>query len=179
MPGTRGRAARAVLADPADPIDPTDVAALVRGYVERGFFQSARQVPRRGRATVYSVVWHHRRTFRLVIDTEARTVSFPDLLPGVSARSAMMKELTAFLHQFETTEVPDHRRIDPSSARLKVGVRRGHVSLALEVKRQRYEYGVRRLVHLAHEIFMVFLPDGPYDEYRVSQLGVDPEAVWS
>jgi len=25
----------------------------------------------------------------------------------------------------------------------------------------------------------VFLPDGPYHEYRVEQLGVDPEAVWA
>ena len=63
---------------------------------------------------------------------------------------------------------------------LRAVVRGGSFSLILEVKRsQHYEYCTRRLVHLAHEIFMVFLPDGPYDEYRVTQLGADPEAVWS
>lgn len=67
----------------------------MRGYVERGFFRSATQLQRRGHITTFSVVWHHRRTFRLVIDTHAQTVAFPDLLPGVPARSAMMKELRA------------------------------------------------------------------------------------
>ena len=32
----------------------------------------------------------------------------------------------------------------------------------------------RRLVHIAHEIYMVFLPDGPYQDYRVEKLGLDP-----
>lgn len=167
MPATRGAP------------DLAGVAALVRGYVERGFFRSATQPQHRGHVTTLSVVWHHRRTFRLAIDTQAETVALPDLLPGVPARSAMMKELRAFLHQFETTDVPDHRRIDPLKGRLRVSVRRGTVSLALDVKRRHYEYCTRRLVHLAHEVFVVFLPDGPYDEYRVTHLGVDPEAVWA
>lgn len=169
MPETRRRAS-----------DPADVAALVRGYVERGFFRSAGQAQRRGHTTTYNVVWHHRRTFQLVIDTRSKTVAFRDLLPGVPARSPMARELRAFLHQFETTDVPAHRRIDPAKGELRVAVRSSRVSLALAVKRPaHYEYCTRRLIHLAHEIFMVFLPDGPYDEYRVTQLGTDPEAVWS
>ena len=80
---------------------------------------------------------------------------------------------------FETDQVPDHRRIDPKKARLKVAARAGSVSVALTIRNAEWEYGTRRLVHLAQEVFMVFLHDGPYSDYRVAQLGLDPESVWA
>jgi hypothetical protein len=125
------------------------------------------------------MVWHHGRLFRLVLDAAAKRISFPELLPAVPARSAMLKELKTFLGRFESPEVPAHRRIDPARGRLRVAVRGGSVSLALDVGRGEWEYCTRKLVHLAQEVFMVFLPDGPYHEYRVEQLGLDPEAVWA
>jgi hypothetical protein len=62
---------------------------------------------------------------------------------------------------------------------LRVTARGGSVSLALAVRGGEWEYCTRKLVHLAHEVFMVFLPDGPYDLYRVDKLGLDPAAVWA
>lgn len=155
------------------------VTKLLRGYAERGVFRSFSQTDQRGGKTTFNVLWHHGRVFRLVVDTTAQTISFPALLPDVPAGSPMLKELKAYLHQFETTEVPIHRRIDPANARLQVTKRAGNVALTLVVKRRQYEYCARRLVNLAHEVFMIFLPDGPYYEYRVQKLGVDPELVWS
>lgn len=155
------------------------VAGLVKGYAERGVFRSVSQTEQRGGKTTFKVLWHHGRVFRLVVDPAAHTVSFPALLPGVPSRSPMLKELKAYLHQFETKGVPEHRRIDPKKAKLRVALRGGNVALALIVKRREYEYCTRRLVNLAHEVFMIFLPDGPYCEYRVETLGVDPKLVWS
>jgi hypothetical protein len=106
-------------------------------------------------------------------------VSFPALLPGVTSSPSMATELRAFLRRFETEEVPAHRRIDPRKARLRVAVRRGQLSLGLDVKHGEYDYCTRRLVHLVQEIFMVFLPDGPYHDYRIETLGLDPERVWA
>jgi len=155
------------------------VIELLRGYAERGVFRSFSQADRRGGKTTFNVLWHHGRVFRLVVDTTAHTVSFPALLPDVPAGSPLFTDLEAYLHQFETKAVPVHRRIDPAKARLCIARRSGNVAVSLAVKRGQYAYCAKRLVNLAHEVFMVFLPDGPYYDYRVQKLGVDPEVVWS
>jgi hypothetical protein len=155
------------------------VTETLKGYAERGVFRGLSNPQRRGKTTAFTMLWHHGRRFRFVADEAAAIVSFPELLPGVPARSPMLKELKSFLHQFETPQVPDHRRIDPKKARLKVAARAGSVSVALTIRNAEWEYGTRRLVHLAQEVFMVFLHDGPYSDYRVAQLGLDPESVWA
>jgi len=153
------------------------VGDVLRGYVERGVLRSVSHEKRRGTRTGFTMIWHHGRSFQLELSSGA--VSFPALLPGVTSGSPMAKDLRAFLRRFETEEVPAHRRIDPRKARLRVAVRRGRVSLGLSVKHGEYDYCTRRLVHLVQEVFMVFLPDGPYHDYRIETLGLDPERVWA
>ena len=155
------------------------VGRLLRGYAERGVFRSFTEGQRRGSTTTFQMVWHHGRLFRFVLDTTGDVVSFPTLLPQVPAGSPMQKELKAFLRPFETEEVPLHRRIDPAKARLRITRRTGGLSLGLAVKNGEFEYCTRRLVHLAQEVFLVFLPDGPYYEYRVEKLGLDPNVAWA
>ena len=155
------------------------VSRLLRGYAERGVFRSISEGQRRGGTTTFQMVWHHGRLFRFVLDTTGDLVSFPTLLPEVPARSPMQRELKAFLRAFETNEVPLHRRIDPAKARLRITRRAGGLSVALAVKSGEFEYCTRRLVHLAQEVFLVFLPDGPYYEYRVEKLGLDPNVAWA
>ena len=155
------------------------VGELLQGYAARGVVRAVSDGDRRRGKTTFTLLWHHGRHFRLVLDPAASTVSFPSLLPAAPARSPMVRELKAFLHRFETDQVPAHRRVDLAKAHLRVAVRSGTVSLALTVLDGDVEYATRRLVHLAHEVFMVFLPDGPYDAYRVEQLGLDPNQAWT
>ena len=91
----------------------------------------------------------------------------------------MLGELRRFTRQFTSADLPPHRRVDPAKGRLRLTSRPAGVSLSLTVVRGEWEYCTRRLVHIAHEIYMVFLPDGPYQEYRVEKLGLDPDAVWT
>jgi hypothetical protein len=151
------------------------VRDVLRDYAGRGVFRSLDDGERRAGRTTFTMVWHHGLPFRFVLDTSARTVSFPALLPGVPARSSMAQELKAFLDQFQTSDVPAHRRIDPARARLRIAIRDGNVSVALAVRNGQFEYATRRLVHLVQEVFMIFLPDGPYSDYRVEKLGLDPD----
>ena len=155
------------------------VSRLLRGYAERGVFRSFSEGQRRGGTTTFQMVWHHGRLFRFALDTTGGLVSFPTLLPEVPPRSPMQRDLKAFLRSFETNEVPPHRRIDPAKARLRITRRAGGLSVALAVKNGEFEYCTRRLVHLAQEVFLVFLPDGPYYEYRVEKLGLDPNVAWA
>ena len=155
------------------------VETILRGYVDRGVFRSLGAGTPRGAQTAFTIVWHHGRSFRLIVDRAARTVSFPSVLPAIPARSPMLGELRRFTRQFTSAELPPHRRVDPAKGRLRLASRRAGVSLSLTVIRGEWEYCARRLVHIAHEIYMVFLPDGPYQEYRVEKLGLDPDAVWT
>lgn len=152
---------------------------VLRDYAGRGVFRSVSDGDRRAGTTSFTMVWHHGLVFRFVLDCSAATVSFPALLPGVPARSSMAKELKAFLGRFQTDDVPAHRRIDSTKARLRISIQSGTVSLALVVRNSEFEYATRRLVHLAQEVFMVFLPDGPYYDYRIEKLGLDPDTVWA
>ena len=160
-------------------VNPAGVAETVlRGYVDRGVFGSLGAGVPRGTQMVFTIVWHHGRSFRLIVDRAARTVSFPAVLPAIPSRSPMLGELRRFTRQFSSADLPIHRRIDPAKGRLRLASRRAGVSLSLTVVRGEWEYCTRRLVHIAHEIYMVFLPDGPYQDYLVEKLGLDPDAVW-
>ncbi len=155
------------------------IETILRGYVERGVFRSLGPGIPRGTQTVFAIVWHHGRTFRLIVDRAARTVSFPAVMPAIPARSSMLGELRRFTRQFTSGGLPPHRRVEPAKGRLRLASRRAGVSLSMTVLRGEWEYCTRRLVHIAHEIYIVFLPDGPYQDYRVEKLGVDPDAVWT
>jgi hypothetical protein len=121
------------------------------------------------------MIWHHDRPFELLLDVTGKTLLFPEVLPGVPARSPMYRELQAFLKVRQTDEVPEHRRVNPAKARITPSNQRGAVSLKLTVKDGDFEYATRKMIHMVHEIFMVFLVDGPYFEYMVEQLGLDPD----
>lgn len=155
------------------------VGVALRGYAARGVFRSLSDGTRHAARTTFTLLWHHGLTFRFVVDQAESTVAFPALLPAVPARSAMARELKAFLEPFQTAAVPEHRRIDPRKARLQLTFRGGAASLGLVVKNREFEYATRRLVHLAQEVYLVFLPDGPYDDYRIEKLGLDPDTVWA
>ena len=50
--------------------------------------------------------------------------------------------------------LPPHRRVDPRRARIRCVSTRGAVSVELVATRNHHEYGVNRVVNLAHEIFL-------------------------
>ncbi len=75
--------------------------------------------------------------------------------------------------------MPPHRRIDPTKGQLRITRNPRGVSVSVAVGAGEWEYCTRKLVHLAHEIYLVFLPDGPYQDYRVDKLGLDPDSVWT
>jgi hypothetical protein len=121
------------------------------------------------------MVWHYDRPFELHLDAPNKTLRFPALLPGVPARSEMYRALQAFVKERQAPELPEHRRVDPAQARLALANQKGAVSLTLTVKGSGFEYAARKIIQVVHEIFLIFLVDGPYYEYMVEHLGLDPD----
>jgi hypothetical protein len=122
------------------------------------------------------MVWHRDRVFDLIFDANRGTMRFPLVLPGVSADSKMYLDLKEFIKARHSDELPNHRRIDSRKAQAGSNVRSSNVSLTLTVRNGDYKYGVRKLINLVHEIFLVFLADGYY-EYMVEAFDLDPDRM--
>jgi hypothetical protein len=97
------------------------------------------------------------------------------VLPEVPARSAMYRELKEFVESRQAANLPAHRRIDRKKARVIPANRGGNVGLTLTLKGADYEYATRKLIHLVHEIYLVFLYDGAYYDYMVEVFNLDPD----
>jgi hypothetical protein len=151
------------------------VAAVLEGYAEKAVFRGFSAHPGRGGQATYRMVWHYDRPFEMALDVPGKTLRFTEVLPAVPARSAMYRELRAFLKSRQSPETPEHRRVNPAKARIMLSNQRRAVSLKLTVKDGDFEYAARKIIHIVHEIFMIFLVDGPYYEYMVEQLGLDPD----
>jgi hypothetical protein len=153
------------------------VNAILEGYAERGVFRGFSRGPDSNRKASFRLLWHRDRLFELIVDLDRHTLRFPLVLPQVDPKSTMYRKFKEFLKSRQSEEMPEHRRIDTRKARVRSLNRSGSVSLTLEVQDGDYEYGARRLIHLVHEIYLAFLVDGPYYEYMVEHLGLDPDAV--
>jgi hypothetical protein len=151
------------------------VAAVLKNYADRGVFRGFSEGSvRAGRAT-FKILWHRDRYFDLIVDVPKKTLHFPVVLPDVPAQSPMYKEFRDYVESRHSVTLPEHRRIDARKARLQAGARGGNVSLTLTVKGADFEYGVRKLIHAVHEIYMVFLSEGRYYDYLVETLELDPD----
>lgn len=150
------------------------VASILEEYAQRGVFRgySPAGEVRQGRA-VFHLLWHRNRIFDLVFEPSRNRLRFPTLLPDVPAE--MHRDLKRFIQARQAQDLPEHRRIEPSKARLTATRREGKVALALQVLDGDDEYGARKLIHLVHEIFLTFLYDGRYYDYMVENFDLDPD----
>ena len=151
------------------------VANILESYADRGVFRGFSHGPIHKGKAAFKILWHRGRFFDLFLDTHKNTMRFPLLLPDVSADSSMDREFRKFLVSLHSEGLPEHRRIDTGKARVRRRNQGGNISLILTVKDSDYEYGARKLIHVVHEIFMVFLSDGRYREYMVEKFDLDPD----
>ncbi len=123
------------------------------------------------------MLWHRDRLFELVVDVPRKTLRFPALLPEVPAASTMYREFQEFVESRQAVDLPDHRRIDKAKATVCCGNKGGDVSVTLTVNDGDFDYGVRKLIGLAHETYLVFLFDGRYYDYLVETFDLDPDRM--
>ena len=151
------------------------VTAILEGYAEKAVFRGfSTNLKRDGKAT-YRMIWHYDRPVELQLDVPKKTLRFPALLSGVPARSAMYRELKAFLDARRSDQLPEHRRANPAKVRLASASQRGVISISITARDGDFDYATRKIIQIIHEIFMVFLVDGPYFDYMVEHLGLDPD----
>lgn len=151
------------------------VTGVLEGYAAKAVFRGFSAHPgARGQAS-YRMIWHHDRPFEMLLDVGKKALQFPEVLPGVPARSQMYRDLRAFLKERQSEEMPEHRRVNPAKARLAWSNKRGIVSVTVTARDGDLDYATRKIIQIVHEIFLIFLVDGPYFEYMVQHLGLDED----
>jgi hypothetical protein len=159
-------------------LNPADqVEAVMQSFAERALFRAFSRGSTRGARTDFKMLWHRDRDFTLVLDAKAKTLTFPSVLPEIPARSQMDREFREWVAARQSSELPDHRRIDPSKCSLACMNKKGHmqVTLTLKGKTPDWDYGARKLVTLVHEVYMSFIHDGRYYTYMIDTFDLDPD----
>jgi hypothetical protein len=150
------------------------VAGILENYANRGTFKGFSRGPDHAGTARFKILWHRDRFFDLILDTKKKTLRFPLVLPEVPAGSAMYREFKQFVESRHSATLPDHRRIDPKKAVIKPSNRSGTVALTATAKNSDYDYATRKLIHLVHEVYLVFLQEAHYD-YLTEVLNLDPD----
>jgi hypothetical protein len=132
----------------------SQVGAVLQDYAERGVFKDYRAIQGRNEVAHFDFGWLYGQPFSLSCDARHQRLTLSDLLPGIKSDSMMYGELKAFLKGRAEAELPEHRRIDPDRATVTPRLRDGVMSLELTLAAEDYEYGARKLVNLAHEMFL-------------------------
>lgn len=130
------------------------VAGVMHTYAGRGMFQNCQIVKRKADVTDFHFNWLYGQPFTLSCDCKKSRLSLPDLLPRVEKNSLLYKELRTFLKARSDPGLPDHRRIDPERAMAASRFSAGIVSIELTLMDEDYEYAARKLINLAHELFL-------------------------
>lgn len=149
------------------------VTAILQGYADKGIFRTFSPGAVRGGRASFTMLWHYDRRFELRLDVPKKTLHFPALLPGVD--DALYSAFQEFLSSRHSEDLPPHRRIDTAKARMTCQRDEGLVSVTMTSRDGDFEYATRKLIHIVHETFLAFLADGPYFEYLVEHLGLDPD----
>ena len=151
------------------------VTGVLEGYAAKAVFRGFSTHPGTKGQASYRMIWHHDRPFEMLLDVGKKKLQFPEVLPGVPARSQMYRDLRAFLKERQSEEMPEHRRVNPAKARLAWSNKRGVVSVTVTARNGDFDYATRKIIQIVHEIFLIFLVDGPYFEYMVQHLGLDED----
>lgn len=127
---------------------------VLRGYAVRGVFQNYRVVSRNTGKVQFDFGWLYGQPFALTCEVNRHRLTLTELLPNVDPTSMMYRELKGFLKDLSYPDLPEHRRVDPLLAKIGPRIRAGVVSLEVSLVGQDYEYGTRKLINVAHELFL-------------------------
>jgi hypothetical protein len=98
-------------------------------------------------------------------------LAFPALLPQASP--AIVAEMKSMVAARSTRNVPEHKRMDARRARLACTLRKGDLSLSVDIRGRNQEYAVSKTLNLVNDMF-VALHEG-HPEYLVQHFGISQE----
>lgn len=155
----------------------SDVRRILQAYADAGLFSSFAVTHSATTIGTFALTWRYLPRATLTVDVEADELTLSHVLPWVSSRSPMGRSYRQFLCNLSAAERPSHRRMDSGKVKIASKATRGGLALQVLVIDRDYDYATRALVRVVQESIYEFLLDGPYYDYRVQKLDVDPDQV--
>ena len=126
-------------------------AAVVREglqtYADRRVFRDFAEEKGKNGTIRFTFLYFGDKTTTLEFAEQDQALVIRNMLPRVPA--GMYADLQAFVQALFDPALPPYRRIDRRSADARFVRKGGNVSLVFQVKRNRYKYGVDKLINLA------------------------------
>ena len=123
----------------------------------------------------FRVAWHGLPSYSLTVDVHEQSLVLSNVLPGIRAKSDMYNALKQYLVSLSAEDRPLHRRIDSERFRVAAISQRNGIALRIAARNASLECTAKALVSLMQEFFYGFLIDGPFYDYRVNALGMNPD----
>lgn len=99
--------------------------------------------------------WLLRRSFVVRFDGAASTLTLEGLLPEGAEHPEVRADVQRLLDDRMEGRVPPHRAVDPERAGVEVHDGDGRdLVLVLHVRNDEHAYGVRKLLNVAHEVWV-------------------------
>lgn len=149
---------------------------LLRGYAERGVFRSYSGLSGTNRSALCQFDWHLDQRLELRISLATQTARFDCLLPELDGRSSMFRDYKLWLQGHSSAERPKHRHSDPAKVQLRALSGKGRVGLQAKALDNDLEYAIKRLIAVTNELYMQFLNEGQYYEWKVETFDINPDA---
>jgi hypothetical protein len=146
-----------------------DVRTILGGYADRGVFRGIDDGAAVGEAVQFTFTWHGGKPIRCVLAPP--TLTLRDFLPAMPARSDIYQDLRDVVKQFADPALPEHRGVAPDRAVVRTTNRNQRLSLAIESRDGDYAYATRKLIFVAHEVWLRLQTDWVHylwDEFGAS-----------
>ncbi len=144
-------------------------------YGKRGLFNGIRGIYVNGNPE-YHINWHyHREIILRLIDNDRLIVE--NILPNIHHYRNMENNFRKFVDKFSSADMVAHRRIDREKLSIAVKDNGENTGIECRVIDEDIRYAISSILDVVHSIFLEFIPDGPYYEYQVQELGLDQDSI--
>ncbi|NDU93100.1 MAG: hypothetical protein G3I10_10960 [Ferrovum sp.] len=144
------------------------VQNILTNYAYRGVFRSFDRGQGVGDTSQFTFTWQSDQPIRCMLAPP--TLTLRDFLPAIPARSDLYNDLRHLVQQLNDSSLPEHRCIAPDRATARVSNHKQRLSLVIESLDGDYDYATRKLVFVAHEIWLRLQSDWVHylwEEFRV------------
>lgn len=147
------------------------VTEVLQKYADRGVFRGFRATPlARGRVE-YRFLWLTKKPVTAVFDPLRRRLTFPLALPQIDRDIAA--GMKAIVDGRSSRSQPDHKRIDARKCRIAAALRKGDLSLTVDIRGANHDYAVSRALNVINEMFVALHQHHP--GYLIERFGISTE----
>jgi len=150
------------------------VKNLIDEYIARGVFRAA-SLPRQRNGEAFRLVWFQNQEMMLEADERRSQARLLNVLPTVTSRSTLDRELRGWLRARSDQKLPAHRRLDPAEMQAKLVNRAGQMQLTMTSLKGDVFPAVRKLLHLTNELYLDFLSAPERYHWIVETFELDPD----